>query len=80
MDDIRQVVLRTVDKVCSDNSGFCTGDIANLIGRQPGHESNQQHSALIGRELRALEKAGLVGRLDDKKPVVWVKARTPEAA
>lgn len=73
MTDLQAVVLSVVNRFCGTSSGFCTGELAAHIGRQPGHEGNHQHSALIGRELRALERAGLVGRLDNLKPVVWRK-------
>ncbi len=70
MTDLQKAVLSLVERRFD---GYCTGDIAALSARQPGSDSNRQHSALIGRALRALEKAGLVRRLDDKKPVVWCR-------
>ncbi len=75
MTDIQKAVLKVVGRMCSMFSGYSTGDIAYYIARQPGRTSNRQHSALIGRELRALESAGLIRRLDDQKPVVWCKAK-----
>lgn len=76
MTDMQATILRAIDAHFGIH-GFLVGDIAPFIARQPGHESNRQHSALISRELRALEKAGLVCRLDDLKPVVWGKPVQP---
>jgi len=71
--DIQSTVLTAVSRLCTAESGFYTGEIAVFVGRQPGRESNQQHSALVLRTLKELEQAGLVSRLDDRKPVVWCK-------
>ena len=54
--------------------GFCTRDLAPLIGRQPGHESNRKHSALIHKACAQLEGHGRIKRLDNEKPVAWTKA------
>lgn len=57
--------------------GFCVADIASLIGRQPGHDSTRAHSALVSRECLAMERAGLLVRLDDQKPIAWLAAPSP---
>lgn len=51
--------------------GFAVAEIAVLVGRQPGYDSDRAHSGLIGQECRALERAGLLRRLNAKRPVAW---------
>ena len=68
----QRAILKAVNRnTGAARSGFAVGDIAVLVGRQPGHEGNRAHSALVSRECRSLERAGLLCRLDDEKPVVW---------
>jgi hypothetical protein len=73
MTDFQRVVLEAVNSRCSIDSGYATGGLAMWIGRQPGHETNRQHSALVGKALRDLHGKGLVGLLDDKKPPIWCR-------
>jgi hypothetical protein len=73
MTDMQTLLLRWVEKHCTSESGYCTVEIAAMVARQPGHESNRQHSALIQREMRALEAMRLVHRLDTKLPIVWCR-------
>ena len=49
-----------------------TGEVAKAV--QPPSGTNQrQHSGAIRSCLLGLEKKGLVRRLDDEKPICWVK-------
>jgi hypothetical protein len=51
-----------------------TGEVAKAV--QPIFGINQrQHSGAIRSWLVGLEKKGLVRRLDDQKPVCWVKVK-----
>jgi hypothetical protein len=70
--DLQRAILKAINRSTGAvRSGFAVGDIAFLVGRQLGHESNRAHSALVSRECKALEKAGLLCQLDDEKPIVW---------
>lgn len=77
MDDFQAAVLSAVNRWCETHAGYTTTVLASRIGRQPGAESNQQHVARVLRALLALEKAGLVRRMDDEKPMAWVKSPSP---
>lgn len=72
--DMQVAIMSVVEWLCTGDTGYSTSAIARFIGRQPGHDSDRKHSALILRELRALEKAGRVHRLDDKLPIVWCRS------
>lgn len=69
----QEAVLAVVERHSTATSGWCTAEIAQFVGRQPGAVNARQHSAAVLRELRALEAAGRVRRLDDKLPIVWCK-------
>lgn len=73
MTELQAIVLDVVNRFCHSDAGYCTGELALFVGRQPGRDSAQQHSALVLQQLLALEKLGLVRRLDDEKPVVWCR-------
>ncbi|WP_241299572.1 MULTISPECIES: hypothetical protein [Burkholderia cepacia complex] len=59
------IVLDTV-------GGYTTSDVADRVWPEFGG-SRRTHSAAVRSWLLALEKKGLVKRLDDEKPVCWVK-------
>jgi hypothetical protein len=67
---IQLAILRALN-FDSGYGGFVIGNIASFVARQPGHESNRAHSALISLECRTLERAGLLRRLDDETPIAW---------
>jgi hypothetical protein len=73
MNNFQAAIMKVVDRLCSTESGYCTSEIADLVGRQPGRDSNRRHSAYVLQELFALEAVGRVRRLDDKLPIVWCK-------
>jgi hypothetical protein len=74
MTEMQSILLDLVSRICTTDSGWCTSEFALLVGRQPGHDSDRKHSALILRELKALEASGYVCRLDGQAPRVWCKA------
>lgn len=76
MTDMQAAILSVVERICSPDSGFTTGEIADCVARQPGRDSNRKHSAYVLQELCALEAIGRVRRLDDKMPIVWCKRPT----
>ena len=54
----------------SRGGALLTRDIAARVRPMFG-SSNHMHSAAVRSWLLGLEHKGLVGRLDDQKPVVW---------
>lgn len=72
-DDFRAAVLKTVDLHFWHGGKFTTADIASIVGRQPGRDSNRKHSAHVLEQLCALEAIGHVRRSEDGPPVVWIK-------
>lgn len=54
------------------NGGCARFSIAARITPQYGH-SSRTHAAYIHGLLRDLEHDGLVRRIDDQKPIIWVK-------
>lgn len=70
MTSFQQAILTVVTRYTGKRV-FCVRDIAYLIVRQPGYETNAAHSRLISRECKALEAAGVLRRMDDGKPIVW---------
>jgi DNA-binding transcriptional ArsR family regulator len=68
MSTFRDCILRSL----SMKYGWSTSDIATGVGRQPGAETDDLHRAAIRRELRALERDGLVCRMDDEYPIAWM--------
>lgn len=71
MTEMQTILLRLLDRFTNAHTYWSTADLALMVGRQPGQDSDRQHSALISRELRALEKAGRVARLDGRKSILW---------
>ena len=69
------------------NGAFCTGDdLAESLTRDVAARvrpmfgtSVYMHSATVRSWLLHLEKLGLVRRLDDEKPVCWVRVAQPTA-
>jgi len=66
--EYEQRTLATLDT----DGGFTTGDVAKRVQPMFGH-SMRTHSAAVRQWLLGLERRGLVKRLDDEKPVCWVK-------
>lgn len=66
--EYHQKILDALDTQAS----FLTGDVAKRVSPQFGH-SSRTHSGAIRSWLLELEQAGLVKRLDDQKPVCWLK-------
>lgn len=52
--------------------GYPTGRIAGMVVPIFGH-NRRTHSAFIRQRLIQLEAAGKVRKMDDQKPVCWVK-------
>lgn len=73
MTDMQATIMQVVDRFGSP-AAFETADIAFLVARQPGRDSNRKHSAYVLQELCALEALGLIRRKDDRTPILWVKA------
>lgn len=73
MTDFERAVLSAVTLYCTGNSGFVTGHIASLVGRQPGRDSNRKHSVAVSEALHTLEVLGHVRRLDKGSPIVWCR-------
>lgn len=66
--EYHQKILAALDT----DGGFTTGDVAKRVSPLFGHNT-RTHSAAVRSWLLQLEQAGLVRRLDDQKPVSWVK-------
>jgi len=64
----REQILSVLDT----DGGFETGAVARRISPIFGHNA-RTHSAFVRNELLRLESEGLVRRLDENKPVCWVK-------
>lgn len=64
---IHREILDQLDTV----AGRMTRDIAKHISIQDSRP--RAHSQFVRMYILQLEKAGLVRKLDDKKPVCWVK-------
>lgn len=58
--------------VLDTDGGFATGDVAKKVMPQFGR-SVHAHSGAVRRWLIVLEGKGLVRKLDNDKPVCWVK-------
>lgn len=71
LSDFDRTVLDVVQRTCGTEYGHITRGITDFVGRQSGHHTPRQHSALVSSALLRLEKAGLVVRLDDDKPPLW---------
>jgi hypothetical protein len=63
-----QKVLAQLDT----RGGSTTSQVAGLVEPMFGH-SRRTHSGAVRAWLLELEAAGLVRKLDDQKPVCWVK-------
>ncbi len=59
-------ILLVLDEV----GGFDTSHIANKVG---GSSNRRKNSQLIRQLLLKLEEAGLVSKMDDEKPVCWLR-------
>lgn len=55
----------------SENGGWTSGQLA----RQMGYPNVGSEAHLIRRDLLRMEALGWVGRLDEKRPVCWVRMR-----
>ena len=56
-----------------DSAGaYTTADVAKRVTPQFGH-NRRTHSGAVRSWLINLERKGLVKRLDDQKPVCWLK-------
>jgi DNA-binding HxlR family transcriptional regulator len=66
--NFRECVLSSL----SAKWGSCASDLMHLIGRQPGAETDALHKAAIRRELKALERDGLVRRMDEDYPIAYM--------
>jgi len=77
-DTVRDIVMELTEyekKVLAAlewRGGMLTRDVADRVRPRFGN-SQHQHSAAVRSWLMRLEKLGLVRRLDDKKPVCWVR-------
>lgn len=65
---------KTLDTL-EGKGGYLTRDIAARVKPQFG-QNKRAHSAAVRGWLRSLEKRGLVSRLDNELPVVWVAKST----
>lgn len=70
-----QKILSALDT----QGGYTTGDVAGKVHPQFG-SNKRQHSGAVRSWLINLEKRGLVRKLDEQKPVCWVKTSTGENA
>ena len=55
----------------SEHGGWTAGEVA----RQMGYTNVRSEAQIIRRDLIRMESLGLVGRLDDNKPVAWVRTK-----
>lgn len=65
----RQNIL---DELGDLGGGFTTGDLAKKIPSNHSH-NNREHSAAVRALLVEMESEGLVRKMDDLKPVCWIK-------
>ena len=63
---------KTLLQLLDGHGGYETGYLAQVLAK-PAELSTHKHSANVRRVLLVLENKGLVKRLDDEKPVCWVK-------
>lgn len=52
--------------------GFTTGQVAKKVLPRFGHNA-RTHSGAVRSCLEALERQGVVARLDEQKPMFWIK-------
>ena len=71
MTDYERKVLAVLDQ----HGAMLTRDVAAEVRPMFGHNS-RTHSAAVRCWLLSLEKQGLVRRLDNQKPVCWLRAAT----
>lgn len=71
MTDFQDAVLCAVELFCSPGRGYRASLIAEFVGRQPGRDTDRQHLGAVQSSLRALERAGLVCRMDDEPAAFW---------
>lgn len=68
--DLQTFLLRHLSTM-PPSSGDTTNGIAQLIGRQPGSESDRAHVAWIRANLMQMEREGKIKRMDGLYPIVW---------
>ncbi|MBP7616316.1 MAG: hypothetical protein KA756_11740 [Steroidobacteraceae bacterium] len=68
--DLQTFLLRHLSNM-PPSSGETASGLAQLIGRQPGSESDRAHAAWIRANLMQMEREGKVKRMDDQYPIVW---------
>ena len=74
MTDMQATILKVINRFGAHDISTTTAEVAIFVARQPGRDSNRQHSAYVLQELCALEALGHIRRKDDRTPIHWVKA------
>lgn len=72
MIDYESLILDAMGPGGPGAGGLLTGDIAKKVRPMFG-STNSQHSGFIRQRLLTLESEGRVRKLDDQKPVCWVR-------
>lgn len=72
MIDYEALILDAMGSAGPGAGGLLTGDIAKKVRPMFGSNTSQ-HSAFIRQRLLTLESEGRVRKLDDLKPVCWVR-------
>lgn len=67
---LRSFIIRHLSTM-SPSSGDTTNGLAQLIGRQPGRDSDRSHTAWVVGILQDMERAGLIQRMGSEYPIVW---------
>ena len=58
--------------ILGTDDGYTTGDVAAKCSHGPAL-SKRDWTTVVRKRLLALRQQGLVGELDDQKPVCWVR-------
>lgn len=57
----------------NEAGGFPTKHIARSLDSEAYEKNARLQSSAVGFLLRSLERRGLVAKLDDQKPICWVR-------
>lgn len=58
--------------ILGTDGGYTTGDVAARCSHGPA-QSKRDWTMVVRKRLLVLRQQGLVGELDDQKPVCWVR-------
>lgn len=80
MDDLTDQDRRILTWLGKMLAPLQTGEVARLIGRQPGKKSTRQHSAYVRKLLLSLESQGLVMQEGEGAHKGWSVTKSGRAA